>query len=91
MPKVDSREVYGDEGDAICHPPVCECEGCSLPPPPDVIYAHGYMDDEQAAFYNSPTPPHQHSRGPDSCENYKHGCDCYRCEEREDWVNGGGR
>ncbi len=47
LEKIDAREVYGDEGDAICHPPVCECEGCKLPLPND-----GYLDSEQAAYYS---------------------------------------
>jgi hypothetical protein len=89
--KVDSREVFGDEGDAICHPPVCECEDCSLPPPPDVIYnsaealqeallavtkeAGGYSDGEQAAYY---------SGHPDKCEGFaSRGCQCGGCMARE--------
>ena len=88
--KVDSREVFGDEGDAICHPPVCECEDCSLPPPPDVIYvnaqvlqeallavtkeAGNYVDGEQAAYY---------SGTPDKCEGYGLWCACGGCMARE--------
>jgi hypothetical protein len=54
----------------IWHPPVCECADCSMPPPPDVIYAHGYMDDEQEAYYAGLNIP---------CTGYTEGCLCGGC------------
>ena len=79
--KIDPREVYGDDTDAICHPPVCECEDCKLPLP-----HNGYADGEQAAYYDSPAPPKEWHRGPDSCENYWNNCECKRCIVREQYA-----
>jgi hypothetical protein len=53
--------------------------------------AGNYVDAEQAAYYSAKTPPMTFHRGPDTCEDYYSGCECDRCNEREDWVNGGGR
>jgi hypothetical protein len=69
LEKIDAREVYGDEGDAICHPPVCECEGCKLPLPQD-----GYLDAEQASYYNG---------HPYRCEGYTVGCNCGECMAKQ--------
>jgi hypothetical protein len=48
----------GNSEEAALHALIhCEneqaCKFCNpqMPPPPPVIYAHGYMDDEQAAYY----------------------------------------
>jgi hypothetical protein len=76
LEKIDAREVYGDEGDAICHPPVCECEGCKLPLPND-----GYLDSEQAAYY---------SGSPIECRGYLLMCECGTCTARERRILNGG-
>lgn len=75
--KLDAREVFGDDPDTICHPPVCECDGCKLP------LAHdGYADGEQRAYYNG---------FPAQCRGYLNLCDCPTCNAREYRLTNGGK
>ena len=80
LAKQDSREYYYDNTvDCPCDAAKA-CLECvesglydgdeQLPPPPDVIYAHGYMDDEQEAYYAGLNIP---------CTGYTEGCLCGGC------------
>ena len=46
-----------------------------------------YADAEQAAYYSTPAPRWQHSRGPESCEDFYHACPCGTCKARERWLS----
>lgn len=48
--------------------------------------AGNYADAEQAAYYSTPAPRWQHSRGPESCEDFYHACPCGACKTRERWL-----